>query len=126
MPEEAIARERLDSWKAIATYLGRNERTVVRWEKVKGLPVHRVPGGQRHAVFAYRDELDEWLTGAERANGTEQAPTNSYGSNGAAQGVPAPTHFENPSGYRASKARSIRRSSEPCIQASHFWRCFSS
>lgn len=51
---------RLDSWKEIAAHLGRNERTAIRWEK-KGLPVHRVPGGQRQAVFAYTDEIDAWL-----------------------------------------------------------------
>lgn len=51
---------RLDSWKEIAAHLGRNERTAIRWEK-KGLPVHRVPGGQRQAVFAYTEEIDAWL-----------------------------------------------------------------
>ena len=35
---------RLDSWKAIAAYLGRDMSTVIRWEKEKGLPVHRLPG----------------------------------------------------------------------------------
>src|SRR5215472_10611269 len=51
---------RLDSWKEIAAHLGRNERTAIRWEK-RGLPVHRVPGGQRQAVFAYTSEIDAWL-----------------------------------------------------------------
>jgi hypothetical protein len=55
---------RLDSWKEIASYLGRDVRTAIRWEKDKSLPVHRVPGGKRQAVFAYRDELDVWLAGA--------------------------------------------------------------
>jgi hypothetical protein len=53
---------RLDSWKEIAAYLRRDVRTAIRWEKEKGLPVHRVRGGQRQAVFAYAEELDEWLT----------------------------------------------------------------
>jgi hypothetical protein len=51
---------RLDAWKEIAAYLNRDVRTVIRWER-KGLPVHRVPGGKRQAVFAYRDEIDGWL-----------------------------------------------------------------
>ena len=34
---------RLDSWKEIADYLGRDVTTVIRWEKEKGLPVHRLP-----------------------------------------------------------------------------------
>jgi tetratricopeptide (TPR) repeat protein len=52
---------RLDSWKEIAAYLGKVERTVKRWELNRGLPIHRVPGGGRAGVFAYTAELDEWL-----------------------------------------------------------------
>lgn len=33
--------ELLDSWKEIATYLDKAVRTVQRWEKQEGLPVHR-------------------------------------------------------------------------------------
>ena len=53
--------DRLDSWKDIAEYLGRSVRTVVRWADERGLPIHRVPGGKRHAVFAYSKEIDAWL-----------------------------------------------------------------
>ena len=56
---------RLDSWKEIAEYLGRDVSTVRRWEDEKGLPVHRVPGGRRQAVFTFSDELDQWLLGSE-------------------------------------------------------------
>lgn len=53
---------RLDSWKAIAEYLGRDVATVRRWEKALGLPVRRLPGGRRgHSVFAYTSEIDAWL-----------------------------------------------------------------
>jgi tetratricopeptide (TPR) repeat protein len=52
---------RLDSWKEIAAFFGRDERTVKRWEKERALPVHRVPGGVRSGVFAYTDELSQWL-----------------------------------------------------------------
>ena len=34
--------DRLDSWKEIAAYLGRGVRTVQRWEREEGLPVHRL------------------------------------------------------------------------------------
>jgi Tol biopolymer transport system component len=61
MAERSDTTERLDSWKDIATYLGRNVRTAMRWEHGKGLPVHRLPGGQRQAVFAWRHELDAWI-----------------------------------------------------------------
>ncbi len=54
---------RLDSWKEIAAFFGRDERTVRRWEKERSLPAHRVPGGERGGVFAYTDELREWLKG---------------------------------------------------------------
>lgn len=54
---------RLDSWKAIAAYLNRDVSTVIRWEREKSLPVHRVPGGRRQAVFARAAEIDAWLSG---------------------------------------------------------------
>ena len=57
------ARERLDSWKAIAEYLKRDLATVRRWEKGLGLPVHRV-GGAGRSVFAYTSEIDSWLAAA--------------------------------------------------------------
>ncbi len=52
---------RLDSWKAIAQYLDRDIRSVQRWERDRGLPIHRLPGQKGGAVFAYERELDEWL-----------------------------------------------------------------
>ncbi|MGO8794875.1 MAG: hypothetical protein ACLQLC_08640 [Candidatus Sulfotelmatobacter sp.] len=55
--------KRLDSWKEIAAFLGRAERTVKRWENERGLPVHRVPGSGRGSVFAYSNELVDWLKG---------------------------------------------------------------
>src|ERR1700691_115193 len=55
------AKKRLDSWKEIAAFFGRDERTVKRWEKERGLPIYRVPGSARGGVFAYAEELAEWL-----------------------------------------------------------------
>jgi Tfp pilus assembly protein PilF len=52
---------RLDSWKEIASFFARDERTVRRWEKELALPVHRIPGGVKGRVFAYEIELHEWL-----------------------------------------------------------------
>lgn len=54
--------DRLDSWKQIAVYLGREVRTVQRWEKLEALPVRRhthVSGG---TVYALKNEIDAWLT----------------------------------------------------------------
>jgi TolB-like protein len=52
---------RLDSWKEIAAFFKCDERTVRRWEKERGMPVHRAPGGAGGRVFAYSDELSAWL-----------------------------------------------------------------
>lgn len=54
---------RIESWKGIAAYFGRDERTVKRWEKTRGLPVHRLPG-EKGGVFAYTRELEVWLNSA--------------------------------------------------------------
>ena len=71
--------DRLDSWKAIAAYLDRDERTVRRWEEL-GLPIRRVPGGRGRSVFAYASEIDAWLkAGCADRNGDA----------GAAKRVPA-------------------------------------
>jgi Tol biopolymer transport system component len=50
----------LESWKEIATYLKRDVRTVIRWEKTEGLPVHRQMHQARGSVFAYPSELETW------------------------------------------------------------------
>ena len=52
--------EKLESWKEIAAYLGKGVRTVVRWEKSEGLPVHRHLHDRRSSVFAYKAEIDAW------------------------------------------------------------------
>jgi tetratricopeptide (TPR) repeat protein len=59
--ENAGRGARLDSWKEIAAYLGKAERTVKRWEKERGLPAHRLPGSGNASVYAFTAELDEWL-----------------------------------------------------------------
>jgi TolB-like protein/Flp pilus assembly protein TadD len=61
-PPPAIfpGRRRLDSWKEIASYLDRSEKTVRRWEEKEGLPVHRLLHEKRGSVFAYSDELEAW------------------------------------------------------------------
>jgi tetratricopeptide (TPR) repeat protein len=52
--------ERLESWKEIAAHLGRRVRTVQRWEKDEGLPVHRLAHRRRGTVYALSHELDAW------------------------------------------------------------------
>jgi adenylate cyclase len=55
-------RDRLDSWKEIAGYLRRGARTVQRWEREQGMPVHRLVHDQGSTVYAYKSELDAWWT----------------------------------------------------------------
>jgi serine/threonine-protein kinase len=54
--------ERLESWKEIAVYLGREVRTAQRWAVARSLPVHHLPGGKRPRVFSLKSEIDAWLT----------------------------------------------------------------
>jgi tetratricopeptide (TPR) repeat protein len=61
--ENAKPERILVSWKEIAAFLNRAERTAKRWERERGLPVHRVPGGERGGVYAYPSELTDWLSG---------------------------------------------------------------
>jgi tetratricopeptide (TPR) repeat protein len=51
---------RLDGWKAIAAHLGRDIRTVQRWELNEGLPVHRLEHKHRASAYAFTSELDAW------------------------------------------------------------------
>lgn len=52
-------RRLLTSWKEVAAYLGVTERTAQKWERERGLPVHRLPG-ERGRINAWTDELDHW------------------------------------------------------------------
>jgi hypothetical protein len=120
--------QRLDSWKEIAAYLRRDERTAIRWEKAKGLPIRRVPGGKRKTVFAYTAELDAWLTDEKSVditaveelpnqletedepkvtNHTELKPVDHFVPRGTAKAIPTPSHVvlrgtDQPSPFRAS------------------------
>jgi TolB-like protein len=54
------SQDRLDSWKEIAAYLGREVRTVQGWEKNEGLPIHRHQHARQGSVYAFKSELDAW------------------------------------------------------------------
>jgi eukaryotic-like serine/threonine-protein kinase len=57
-----MSSDQLDSWKEIAAYLKRSVRTVTRWEREEGLPVHRHLHSKSGSVYAYKAELDAWWT----------------------------------------------------------------
>src|SRR5438270_4422767 len=52
--------DRLESWKEIAAYLGREVRTVQLWEKGEDLPIHRQQHSKQGSVYAFKSELDVW------------------------------------------------------------------
>jgi hypothetical protein len=60
MPERNTPQKTLESWKQIAAYLDRSERTVRRWEASEGLPVHRREHEKQDTVFAYKHEIAAW------------------------------------------------------------------
>jgi tetratricopeptide (TPR) repeat protein len=62
---------RLETWKEIAAFFGRTERTVKRWEKERALPVHRLPGAARSRVYAEVIELETWLRSVDVADEAE-------------------------------------------------------
>jgi len=87
-PENPSPGTRLDGWKDIATYLGKAERTVKRWEADRGLPIHRVPGGGRASVYAYRVELDEWLKSSNASESEDSKASAPQVSAGIAESAP--------------------------------------
>jgi Tol biopolymer transport system component len=56
-------KDRLDSWKKIATHFNRDVKTVQRWEHREGMPVHRHVHDKQGSVYAFRAELNAWWEG---------------------------------------------------------------
>ena len=134
MERIATSNRRLDTWKEIGAFFGRDERTVKRWEITRGLPVHRVPGGGRANVYAITDELVEWLKGKNvtveadgKLNSTADAQVD-----GGAKAVPtdmgaAGSVLPAANGHRAEvggveRRVGQRRTAEPSDGALPAWR----
>jgi TolB-like protein/cytochrome c-type biogenesis protein CcmH/NrfG len=62
---------KLVSWKEIAAHLGRETRTVQRWERTEGLPIRRHEHQKKSTVYAYTSELDEWFKKRQPADDPE-------------------------------------------------------
>ena len=90
MPSQTTANDRLDGWESISDYLGWTPRTAIRWEKLKGLPVHRVPGGKRQPVYAFKHEIDEWFGRTGGAESTLAHATVTLESTAIAESPAAP------------------------------------
>lgn len=58
-PAEPLG-ERLKCWKEIATYVGCDARTVQRWEREEGFPVHRLVHKSGGTVYAFKSEIEAW------------------------------------------------------------------
>jgi tetratricopeptide (TPR) repeat protein len=79
--------KRLDTWKEIGGFFGRDERTVKRWEMTRKLPVHRVPGGGRANVYAYEAELAEWLRSSDaQVDERDETPVENADKSGTSDG----------------------------------------
>jgi hypothetical protein len=74
----------LESWKEIGAFVGRDERTAMRWAKDHGMPVHRTPG-KRGRVSGSRSEISAWLAGSGDHTDTALPPA-----------LPRPTEFSKP------------------------------
>ncbi|HZW96541.1 MAG TPA: tetratricopeptide repeat protein [Candidatus Eremiobacteraceae bacterium] len=91
---ETPSERRLDSWKEIATYLGRDVTTVQRWERQEGMPVHRHLHHKRGSVYALSFELDAWRQGRKLRSEEEQEPAlEAAGADGRQTTVPRGRHW---------------------------------
>jgi TolB-like protein len=82
---------------------GRELRTVIRWEKELGLPVHRYPGKSKGRVYALASELKAWADEPRRA--AAEALALQETAAGASDEVEAADSLERESGSEASALR---------------------
>jgi hypothetical protein len=68
------------SWKEIAVYLHREVRTVQRWEKREGMPVHRHQHPKGSSIFAFKHEVDEWQSSRSQCRALGPARTPNSGA----------------------------------------------
>jgi len=90
----------LSSWKEIALYVGRSVRTVQRWEREIGLPVHRPTAKSEGVVVALPAELDAWV---------RSMPTNSHFDGNAADKDNDGASARGNGGGSAGKSKRERR-----------------
>jgi TolB-like protein/tetratricopeptide (TPR) repeat protein len=64
--------DRLDSWKEIANFLKRGVRTVQRWEKEEGFPIHRHQHAKLGSIYALRSEVNAWQNGRDQNVGNRE------------------------------------------------------
>jgi tetratricopeptide (TPR) repeat protein len=108
---------RLDSWKEIAAFFDRDERTVRRWEKERALPVYRVPGKGRGSVYAFAGELTQWLKSPSYAD--DSAPGVAGALDSAQRVLNTPDSLPGPwdGSERRQNTRADRREEQASLRA---------
>src|SRR5215469_15397448 len=98
---------RLETWGEIAAYLGREIRTVQRWEKTMGLPVRRLVGGpEKSRVFAFKQELDLWWREHEATSNAPDSSEEAATSNSSViTPLPSPIETEAPPSFEGQVSR---------------------
>ena len=66
-PARGTTHDRLNGWKDIAAHFGKSVRTVQRWERELGMPVHRLHTAGGEIIFARRSELEQWENNIDRS-----------------------------------------------------------
>lgn len=109
-PAERPASGRLETWGEIATYLGREVRTVQRWEKSMGLPVRRLAGGpdKQGRVFAFKHELDAWWREHEVLKNAPEATEDSSSAGLSVVPTPSPGGTEAKVQHQVPRRRAVQ------------------
>lgn len=121
---QSFANARLDTWKLIAQYLGRSTRTVQRWRLEYGLPVRHL-GGDATSVFAYTDELDEWMRSRNPSASQDVIDPQVSSSHGSLSGSVPASKSREPAVSRGLSGSSERRASELVGLAQKMWESLS-
>jgi len=101
---------RLETWKQIADFFEKEIRTVQRWEKTEGLPVHRHRHAKLDSVYAYPEELTAWQHMRLRGNSLSVATAEPAREPQAPTPQPAEAADESPAavGSVVSTPRGVR------------------
>jgi hypothetical protein len=107
---EPTLTDRLDSWKEIAAFLERDERTAMRWAKFLGMPVHHSPGGKHARVYAFRSELLAWMSHYSSDPASSERLSVHLSAIAPASGPATPATFSNNPSLSHSRVPTLWRS----------------
>jgi TolB-like protein/Flp pilus assembly protein TadD len=127
-PAGAGTGERLESWKAIAAYLGRDMTTVQRWERQEGLPVHRLLHAKSGSIYAFSEELDQWRRSRSRLHGAGPSEADHWDGppprpdDATAGAHPSPLQEVTPVAPPATAGPSTEPPARPAVGRRRLWR----